>query len=129
MYRPLSPHILIYRAQLSSIFSIFHRVTGIILTGLIAIIWLFLCLNFITSLHAHYILYIWTYNFNTHFTWISVVILTLISISLLYHILGGIRHLIWDFYSSWSLTKTNIKKNAYFILIISVILILYILIF
>lgn len=32
MYRPLSPHILIYKPQLNSILSVFHRITGSILT-------------------------------------------------------------------------------------------------
>jgi succinate dehydrogenase cytochrome b556 subunit len=31
MYRPLSPHLLIYKPQFSSVFSIFHRATGVIL--------------------------------------------------------------------------------------------------
>jgi succinate dehydrogenase / fumarate reductase cytochrome b subunit len=32
MSRPLSPHLFIYKPEISSLFSVFHRATGIFLT-------------------------------------------------------------------------------------------------
>ena len=38
--RPLSPHLQIYRPQLTSVLSIFHRMTGVGLTlGVVLLVW------------------------------------------------------------------------------------------
>lgn len=40
MYRPLSPHLFIYKPQFSSLFSVLHRVTGVALALGLTFIWL-----------------------------------------------------------------------------------------
>lgn len=116
MYRPLSPHVLIYKSQFSSILSIFHRVTGIILTAAVAALWLTLCLGLVGPLRAHYVGFALSYYFNICSPWMSVVALALINLVLLCHIIGGIRHLLWDFYSSYWLSRVSIARGAYVIL-------------
>ena len=87
--RPLSPHLTIYRPQMTSISSIFVRITGnaLLAATLLLIAWL---LAASTSMAA--------------FEWIQRVIVSwfgdlvfLLSLwALWYHMLGGLRHLTWD---------------------------------
>lgn len=118
MYRPLSPHVLIYRAQLSSILSIFHRVTGVILVAGVTFLWL--SLSVISPLRAQYIAYLTGYCLNTYLAWVGIVMSALAFVCLLYHILSGIRHLLWDFFGSYYLNRTSITKTSYLILFISI---------
>lgn len=124
MYRPLSPHIFIYKPQFSSIFSIFHRVTGVALVLGLTYIWLWLCFTFLSPLRAHYSVYLLSCYLSTYLAWVSVAALSLVLLSLLYHVSSGVRHLIWDFYGSRALflNKAAVIKSAYLILTISVIM-------
>lgn len=87
--RPLSPHLTIYRPQMSSITSIFVRLTGIGLTlGFLLVIWWLLAaatgpgyFNFVDGLLT---------------SWLGILIMVLSLWALWYHFLGGVRHLIWD---------------------------------
>ncbi len=87
--RPLSPHLSIYRPQLTSVTSILTRVTGnaLIVAGLL-IVWWFLAAA--TSPEA----------FERANWWLTSVLGDLIMAFSLwgiwYHALAGIRHLIWD---------------------------------
>ncbi len=87
--RPLSPHLSIYRPQLTSVTSILTRVTGnaLILASLL-IVWWFLAAA--TSPEA----------FERANWWLTSVLGDLIMAFSLwgiwYHALAGIRHLIWD---------------------------------
>lgn len=87
--RPLSPHLTIYRPQLTSMTSIFVRITGnaLIVGALLAIWWL---LSAATS--PEYFAYA-----NAVVTsWFGKLIMLGSIWALWYHTLGGIRHLIWD---------------------------------
>ena len=87
--RPLSPHLQIYRPQLTSVMSAFHRITGLVLgTGTLALVyWLVAAASgqraFKTaqalagSVPGRILLFLWT-------------------ACLVYHLLNGIRHLFWD---------------------------------
>lgn len=87
--RPLSPHVTIYRPQMSSMTSIFVRLTGIGLTlGFILVIWWLLAaatgpgyFAFVDGLLT---------------SWLGILILVASLWALWYHFLGGVRHLIWD---------------------------------
>lgn len=87
--RPLSPHLSVYRPQMSSMTSIFVRLTGIGLTlGFIMIIWWLLA----AASGPEYFAYV-----NDLMTGWFAVLIWIVSIwALWYHFLGGIRHLIWD---------------------------------
>ena len=87
--RPLSPHLTIYKPQITSMLSILHRITGIAnAIGLLLLVgWLWAlafnegCYTCIQEMAAHPIakvLFIgWTFAF-------------------FYHLCNGVRHLFWD---------------------------------
>ncbi len=97
---PLSPHLQIYRWQISSLISIIHRITGILnFLGLIFIsVWIssagisensFEYFSvFLKSFIGRFIL--------IGFTW-----------SMSYHLLSGIRHLFWDLGYGYEIKTAN----------------------
>ena len=87
--RPLSPHLQVYRPQITSILSITHRMTGVALAGS--------CLFFAYWLTSA------TYgeaafaNAQSLFSsWFGQLILIGLTFSLYFHLANGIRHLFWD---------------------------------
>ncbi len=87
--RPLSPHLTIYRPQMTSISSIFTRITGnaLLIAGLL-IVWWFLAAS--TSPEYFDIA-------NSVITsWFGDLVMFLSLWALWYHTLAGVRHLIWD---------------------------------
>lgn len=87
--RPLSPHLQIYRPQLTSVLSITHRATGVFLSlgTLLLSAWL---LALADGPQA----YLNFQNFTA--SWIGMLLLIGWSASLYYHLCNGIRHLFWD---------------------------------
>ena len=87
--RPLSPHLTIYRPQMTSISSIFVRITGnaLLAATLLLIAW-FLAAS--TSAAA----FEWVQCVIT--SWFGDLVFLLSLWALWYHMLGGLRHLIWD---------------------------------
>jgi succinate dehydrogenase / fumarate reductase cytochrome b subunit len=87
--RPLSPHLQVYRWPIPMVMSILHRVTGAALYfGTLLMVWWLVAAGsgpnaygkmgaFINSAFGRFILF--------GYTW-----------ALIHHMLGGIRHLIWD---------------------------------
>ena len=87
--RPLSPHLQVYRPQITSVMSILHRITGVIIAlGAIAISlwiesvarggsWYESLSGFLVSVPGKSLLIIWT-------------------LCTAYHLCNGIRHLAWD---------------------------------
>jgi succinate dehydrogenase / fumarate reductase cytochrome b subunit len=87
--RPLSPHLQVYRPQLTSLLSITHRMTGVALTfgSLLLVYWLLAAASgeaayataqeLIGSFLGRLLLFGW-------------------SLALFYHLCNGIRHLFWD---------------------------------
>ena len=87
--RPLSPHLQIYKPQLTSILSILHRASGIALSmgSLILVFWVIA----LTLGDATYTLYLNIIN-----NWFGKLILFGFTFALFYHLSNGIRHLFWD---------------------------------
>lgn len=87
--RPLSPHLSIYRPQITSVLSILHRATGVALYAGLGLIIVFLVVvgyypeNYallhkcLASIVGRFLLFGWTF-------------------SLYFHFFNGIRHLFWD---------------------------------
>jgi len=98
--KPMSPHLSIYRFKINMILSIMHRVTGIInyFGSLILAIWI---VSAATSENA----------FNTISSYLATPLGLLILIgftwSVMHHMLGGIRHFIWDV--GWGFSKKAVK--------------------
>jgi succinate dehydrogenase / fumarate reductase cytochrome b subunit len=112
-HRPLSPHLQIYRPQLTSILSISHRISGVALSaGLVLVVaWLlalasgpqtFALLNGVLSaVPVKFALVLWT-------------------AALFYHLLNGIRHLLWD--AGWLLDLRGAYASGWTVVSLAVIL-------
>ncbi len=87
--RPLSPHLQIYRWQLTSVMSILHRASGIALSagGVLLVWWLVAAASGPEAYNA-------VQNFLG--SWLGVLLLLGWSAALFYHLCNGIRHLVWD---------------------------------
>ena len=87
--RPLSPHLTIYRPQITSVTSILNRITGnaLLLGALLMVAWL---LAAATS-ESWFARIDWLLT-----SWLGDLVMTLSLWALWYHALGGLRHLIWD---------------------------------
>ena len=87
--RPLSPHLQVYRPQLTSVLSIFHRITGMVLVGgLVLLTW------WLTAAAAGPGAFGLVQAFLA--SWFGLLVLFGISFALFYHLCNGVRHLIWD---------------------------------
>jgi len=87
--RPLSPHLQVYKPQLTSVLSICHRGTGVALTGgsLLLVYWL-------AALAGGESSYASASAFIS--SWFGLLILFLFSFATFFHLCNGIRHLYWD---------------------------------
>lgn len=87
--RPISPHLTVYRLTLTMAMSIAHRITGAALYfGTLLLVWWLVAAS--TSPRNFDLI-------NGFFgTWIGRLVLFGYTWALFHHLLGGIRHLIWD---------------------------------
>ncbi len=87
--RPLSPHIQIYAPLLNMVMSIVHRLTGAALyLGVLLLAWWLVAVAAGPTYYA---------NVNGLFgTWPGQIVLIGYTWALMHHMLGGVRHLIWD---------------------------------
>lgn len=87
--RPLSPHLSVYKPQITSISSILIRITGnaLIVTTLMLVWWL-------VALAAGPRAFESAHGFVT--SWFGDLVLAVSLLGLWYHTLGGARHLLWD---------------------------------
>lgn len=87
--RPLSPHLQIYRWQLTSVLSILHRFSGVALAvgAILLITWL-------GAAADGPVPYARMQRFLG--SWIGLLLLLGWSVALFYHLCNGIRHLMWD---------------------------------
>jgi len=87
--RPLSPHLQIYKPQLTSVLSITHRGTGVFLT--IGAFFLTCWLLALADGPAHFA------KLQAHLTsWYGQCLVYAFVFSLYFHLCNGIRHLFWD---------------------------------
>lgn len=97
--RPTSPHLTIYKKQISSVLSIVHRITGIgLFLGLSLLVWYFILLAFSNFNHE----YLQCLKGN-----LLKISLILVSFSWFYHLCNGVRHLIWDSGHCFSVQAIN----------------------
>ncbi len=87
--RPLSPHLQIYKPQLTSVLSILHRITGMGLAfgALLMTWWLVAAAAGPEAFEATQAIF---------GSWLGYLILFGLSFALFYHLCNGIRHLVWD---------------------------------
>jgi succinate dehydrogenase / fumarate reductase cytochrome b subunit len=110
--RPLSPHLQIYRPMLTMMMSIAHRISGVgNVVGFALLTWWLVAISIGHDVYATV----------DHFfsSIIGRLLLFLFTWSLIHHMLGGIRHLIWD--TGTGLDKTSIEVFAWLTIISSIV--------
>lgn len=101
--RPLSPHLQIYRPQITSVLSILHRMTGVFLTlGTIWLTWWLVSAGYGPEEFADSQAFIGS--------WIGQLLLWLFTFALFYHLCNGIRHLLWDF--GWGFEIAQVRMSG-----------------
>ena len=111
--RPLSPHLQVYRPQLTSMMSIIHRATGVALTTgtLVLAAWLVAVAiggetyKMVAMAVAHPL---------------GQFVLFGYSAALIYHALNGIRHLTWDL--GFGLTIPEVYRSGHIVLFLTFLL-------
>ena len=111
--RPLSPHLQVYKPQITSTLSILHRLTGLWLAvaAAVLVLWLYALAfdaslfqaltGFFSSLFGKLLLFSWVLAFN-------------------YHLCNGIRHLFWDAGKGFELPQ--VYRSGYLVLAVALIL-------
>lgn len=111
--RPLSPHIQIYRPQLTSVLSIVNRITGVVLSfyAVALVAWLI-------SAAAGPQVYSTVHGFIR--SWFGEILLFGATYSLFLHLCGGIRHLLWD--AVYGFELRTIYASGWTVLVMSAVL-------
>ncbi|MBI04682.1 MAG: succinate dehydrogenase, cytochrome b556 subunit [Pelagibacteraceae bacterium] len=109
--RPLSPHLSIHKKILTSVFSIFHRVTGIGLSfgSILIAIWILLL-----ALGPNYFYFF--QNISSIF--VFKLILFFWTLAIFYHLFNGIRYLFWSFGKGMALD--TVYLSGYIVLVSSI---------
>ncbi len=98
--RPLSPHLQIYRPQLTSVLSICHRFSGAALScGLLLLVY------WLAAAAAGEAAY--TAAMALLGGWPVLLLLFLFSFAFFYHLANGIRHLWWDSGRGFEISEVN----------------------
>ena len=107
--RPLSPHLQVYKPEITSVLSIMHRIAGVALAaGTLLLVWWLVAAaggdaaygtvsGFLRSPLGYLLLVGWT-------------------AALWYHFCNGIRHLFWDFGAGFELATVHASGKAVLVL-------------
>lgn len=111
--RPLSPNLQIYRPQLTSVLSITHRLTGILLSvgAIVLVAWIVAAANG-ASAYARFV--------GMLSSPVGLALLFLWTFSLFYHLCNGVRHLVWD--AGYGFELVTIYRSGWTVLAASVVL-------
>ena len=103
--RPLSPHIQIYRPQLTSVLSIVNRITGVVLSvcAVALVIWLIAAAKGPQTYAAVQ---------GAIASWFGQIVLFGYTFAFFLHLCGGIRHLVWDTVHGFKLRSIYISGWA-----------------
>ena len=99
---PLSPHLQIYRWHISSLLSITHRISGVI--NLVALIFIFFWLIAFSFGENNYQSFLLIIN-----SFFGKFILIGFTWSMSFHLLSGIRQLVWDLGYGFEIKTANIS--------------------
>jgi len=96
--RPISRHLTVYRPPITMTMSIIHRITGgaLYFGTLLLAAWLIAA----ASSQATFDWVNWAFG-----SWLGRLVLFVYTWALLHHMLGGLRHLVWD-------TGTGLEKHT-----------------
>ncbi|WP_101927117.1 MULTISPECIES: succinate dehydrogenase, cytochrome b556 subunit [Luteimonas] len=113
--RPLSPFMLgtLYRLQITSVMSLMHRVTGIVASvGAFGLAW------WLLAVAAGGDAYVSASAVLT--SPLGMLVLAAFSYALVYHLLNGIRHLMWD--AGMGFEIPEVYRSGYVVIALSVVL-------
>ena len=110
--RPLSPHLQVYRPQMTSVLSILHRITGVVMAlGTVFLTWWLVAAAYGAE------------NFESaqgvFGSFIGHLLLWGFTFALFYHLFNGIRHLVWDF--GWGFELPQVQQSGIVMLAATVI--------
>jgi succinate dehydrogenase / fumarate reductase cytochrome b subunit len=103
--RPLSPHLQVYKPQITSTLSIFHRITGVGLgAGTALLVWWLVAAATSDAAYGEISWFLRTpVGYLVLFGW---------TVALWYHFCNGIRHLFWDFGFGFELPTVHATGKA-----------------
>ncbi|MBS3647877.1 succinate dehydrogenase, cytochrome b556 subunit [Pseudaminobacter sp. 19-2017] len=111
--RPLSPHLTVYRWPITMTMSILHRVTGgTLYVGALLVAWWLIA----AATSERYFAFV----DRIVGSWFGLLVLFGFTLALFVHMLGGVRHLIWD--TGTGLEKHNASMLAWATLVGAVLL-------
>jgi succinate dehydrogenase / fumarate reductase cytochrome b subunit len=111
--RPLSPHLQVYRWQITMTMSILHRATGIVLVaGAFALAWWLLAVAAGGDAYASAAACLASP--------FGKLVLFGFSLALVYHLLNGIRHMLWDI--GWGFELPEVYRSGYTVFGLTVVL-------
>ncbi len=117
--RPISPHLTVYKPQITSVLSISHRVSGIFQSfGLILVLTLLLSTFLGENTHDYFMFFMNSF--------LGKLFIFFYVFSLSYHMLNGIRHIIWDF--GFGFDIKNVYYSGISVIFLTLILTIFILI-
>ena len=103
--RPLSPHLQVYRPQLTSILSILHRITGVVIwAGAVIMTYWIASATYGPEAFARAQWFLGS--------WFGRLVLLGLTGATFYHLANGIRHLAWDIGWGYEMDKLNISGWA-----------------
>lgn len=113
--RPLSPHLQIYRPQLTSVLSFSHRLSGIAV-GMCAVVLVALLIAAASGPRSYDALHAFIQS------WPGQILLFAGTFAFFLHLCGGIRHLFWDtgrgfelrtiYASGWTVVAVSVTLTA-----------------
>ncbi len=111
--RPLSPHLQIYRWQITNTLSILHRLTGIALSAgtLLLVYWLIA----VATGPGRF-----AYAQALIMSWPGQLLMLGWTFSLFYHLGNGIRHLSWD--AGWGFELKTLRATGWLVVLFSLIM-------
>ena len=101
--RPLSPHLQVYRPQITSVLSILHRITGVALIGgAFLLTWWLVAAAYGPAAFGDAQALLGS--------WFGQLLLWVFTFAVFYHLGNGVRHLAWDF--GWGFELSQVRASG-----------------
>ena len=110
VHRPLSPHLQVYKPQLTSMLSILHRATGIALS--VGALYLVIWVVFASASPRTYAMF---QSFNMSI--VGRIFLGGWLFCIFYHLCNGIRHLFWD--AGYGFELKDAYRSGWIVVVVS----------
>lgn len=111
--RPLSPHLQVYKPQITSMLSILNRATGVVLAfaGFVLTAWLLAVASGSEAFAS----------FNALAgSWVGAIAFVAVLGSLVFHSVNGIRHLLWDI--GWGFELPKVEATGWAVVVLTVVI-------